>query len=181
MFITQEAFNQNDDELSKLFSQGINHRFAHEIAHQYWGHVVKMPSDQEQWLTESFAEYSSALLMNKMKGKRYFDGMVNEWKVNANQATNVSSIPMANRLAGDPLVAFQQRTYLVYDKGAYLLSKIHKDLGDEQFLTFLKSYQKTFRWKYGSTAHVAGMLQFVSKKDYGPFFDQNFWGTGMPK
>lgn len=181
MFITQEAFNPHDDELSKLFSQGINHRFAHEIAHQYWGHVVKMPSGQEQWLTESFAEYSSALLMNKMKGKRYFDGMVNEWKANASQATSASSIPMANRLAGDPMTAFQQRTFLVYDKGAYLLSKIHKDLGDEQFLTFLKSYQKTFRWKYGSTDYVAGMLQFVSKKDFGPFFDENFWGTGMPK
>lgn len=48
MFITQEAFTQADDELSKLFSRGINHRFAHEIAHQYWGHVVKMPSGQEQ-------------------------------------------------------------------------------------------------------------------------------------
>lgn len=181
MFITQEAFNPHDDLLSQAFSKGINHRFAHEIAHQYWGHVVKMPSGQEQWLTESFAEYSSALLMNKMKGKSYFNGMVSEWKANASNAADASSIPMANRLAGDPMVAFQQRTFLVYDKGAYLLSKIHKDLGDEQFLTFLKSYQKTFRWKYGATAHVAGMLQFVSKKDYGPFFEENFWGTGMPK
>ncbi|HEX2059402.1 MAG TPA: M1 family aminopeptidase, partial [Thermoanaerobaculia bacterium] len=70
MFITQEAFNPHDDLLSQAFSQGINHRYAHEIAHQYWGHVVKMPSGEEQWLTESFAEYSSALLINKMKGKR---------------------------------------------------------------------------------------------------------------
>jgi hypothetical protein len=180
MFITQEAFNPHDDLMSQAYSKGVNQRFAHEIAHQYWGHVVKMPSGEEQWLTESFAEYSSALLMNKMKGKRYFDGMVNEWKANAKGATSSATIPTANRLAGDPFVVGPERTALVYDKGAFLLSQIHKEVGDEQFLTFLKSYQKTFRFKYGTTAHVAGMLQFVTKKDYAKFFDENFWGTAMP-
>ncbi|MGZ5440701.1 MAG: M1 family metallopeptidase [Thermoanaerobaculia bacterium] len=180
MFITQEAFNPIEDEVSRMYSKGINHRFAHEIAHQYWGHVVKMPSGQEQWLTESFAEYSAALLMKKMKGKRTFDTMVNEWKASAKRATNSATIPMANRLAGDPFVVDTERTGLVYDKGAYLLSQIHKEVGDDQFLTFLKSYQKSFHFRYGTTAHVVGMLQFVTKKDYSKFFDENFWATGMP-
>ena len=43
MFITKEAFNPVGADDQPVFSQGINHRFAHEIAHQYWGHVVKMP------------------------------------------------------------------------------------------------------------------------------------------
>ncbi len=43
MFITSEAFNPLLGDMNQLFSQGINERFAHEIAHQYWGHVVKMP------------------------------------------------------------------------------------------------------------------------------------------
>jgi hypothetical protein len=178
MFITQEAFNPHDDLLSQAFSQGINHRYAHEIAHQYWGHVVKMPSGEEQWLTESFAEYSSSLLMNKMKGKRAYETMINEWRRKGNLATEASTIPMANRLRGED--AGRDRTYLVYDKGAYLLSQLHKQLGDEQFLTFLKSYQKTFNFKYGTTAHVAGMLGFVTKKDFNAYFDQNFWGTQIP-
>ena len=105
--------------------------------------------------------------------------MINEWKRKANISTNASTIPTANRLRGDN--AFMDRTYLVYDKGAYLLSQLHKQLGDEKFLTFLKSYQKTFNFKYGTTAHVAGMLQFVTKQDFNSYFDQNFWGTGMPE
>jgi len=56
MFITNEAFNSTLGEVNKMFSEGVNERFAHELAHQYWGHVVKMPSGDEQWLTESFAE-----------------------------------------------------------------------------------------------------------------------------
>ena len=63
MFITKEAFNPLMGDDNKLFSKGINERFAHEIAHQYWGHVVKMGSIEEQWVTESFAEYSSSLVI----------------------------------------------------------------------------------------------------------------------
>jgi hypothetical protein len=179
MFITQEAFNPHDDLLSQAFSQGINHRYAHEIAHQYWGHVVKMPSGEEQWLTESFAEYSSALLINKMKGKRAYETMINEWRRNGNSAVAASTIPTANRLRGEG--AGMHRTNLVYNKGAYLLSQLHKQLGDEKFLTFMKSYQKTFNFKYGTTAHVAGLLGFVTKQDFNAYFDENFWGTGMPE
>jgi aminopeptidase N len=93
----------------------------------------------------------------------------------------VAPIPLANRVYhGDPFTRFSIRTGLLYDKGAYLLASLHKEVGDQTFLTFLKSYQKTFRWKFGSTRHVAGLLQFLTKKDYGPFFEENFWGTGMP-
>jgi hypothetical protein len=179
MFITQEAFNPHDDLLSQAYSQGINHRYAHEIAHQYWGHVVKMPSGEEQWLTESFAEYSSSLLINKMKGKRAYEAMISEWRREGNTATEASTIPMANRLRGEG--AGMHRRNLVYQKGAYLLANLHKQLGDEKFLTFLKSYQKTFHFKYGTTAHVAGMLGFVTKQDFNAWFDQNFWSTGMPE
>jgi hypothetical protein len=179
MFITDAAFNPHEDLQNQAMSKHANHIYAHEIAHQYWGHVVKMPSGHEQWLTESFAEYSSALLINKMKGRSAYKAMMNEWKSNASAASSSSSIAMANRLAGEG--AGRNRTSLVYDKGAYLLAQLHNELGDEKFLTFLKSYQKSFNFKFGTTAHVAGMLQFVTKKDFNQFFDENYWGTGMPK
>jgi len=180
MFITDAAFNPHEDIENQAMSKHANRIYAHEIAHQWWGHAVKMPSGHEQWLTESFAEYSSALLINKMKGRSAYKAMMNEWKTQANAATALSSIAMANRLAGDPMVAGRARQSLVYDKGAYLLAQLHAELGDEKFLTFLKSYQKTFHFKYGTTAHVAGMLQFVTKKDFTQWFDENYWGTGMP-
>lgn len=181
MFITDAALNPTEDLENQAMSNVANRVFAHEIAHQWWGHAVKMPSGHEQWLTESFAEYSAGLLINKMKGRSAYKAMMNEWKGNASRATAAAPIAMANRLAGDPAVVGFERSSLVYDKGAHLLAQLHNDLGDEKFLTFLKSYQKTFNFKYGTTAHVAGMLQFVTKKDFNPFFDQNYWGTGMPE
>lgn len=183
MFITSEAFSSTGDLMSQIYSQGINERLAHEIAHQYWAHVVKMASDEEQWITESFAEYSAAMLLRKMQGQGVYDRMVRKWRANAATATNVSSIALANRISmpADEMGAFMARTYLMYDKGAFLLSRLEKDLGEEQFMTFLKSYQKSFRWKFGTTEHLAGLLQFMTKRDYHPFFEANYWGTELPK
>ena len=182
MFITKEAFNPLMGETNQLFSQGINERFAHEIAHQYWAHVVKMPGVEEQWLTESFAEYSAALFLQQLKSKATYDNLLRHWRLLASDATAVSPIPLANRIhvGGDGRQQFLLRTGLIYDKGSLLLAALHKELGDQMFLTFLKSYQKTFRWKFGSTKTVAGLLQFLTKKDYGPFFEANYWGTAMP-
>jgi hypothetical protein len=175
MFITNEAFNSMTGDINKFFSQGINERFAHEIAHQYWAHVVKMPSGEEQWLTESFAEYSAALLIKKMKGQGQYERLVNGWRDNAKEIAWVAPIPLANRVT-----SFRDRTFLLYAKGPYLLYKLHQELGDNQFLTFLKSYQRSFNFKFGSTNDVAGLLQFVTKKDYSAFVDKYFWGTAMP-
>ncbi len=183
MFITKEAFNPLMGETNQLFSQGINERFAHEIAHQYWGQVVKMPSHDEQWLTEAFAEYSAAIFLKAMKGQGTYKTLLNHWRSNASDATKISPIPLANRISipSDPETAFLYRNDLIYAKGAYLLAVLHKELGDSMFLTFFKSYQKSFRWKFGSTKTVEGILQWLTKKDYGPFFAENYWGVGLPK
>lgn len=183
MFITKEAFNSQIGEWNQLFSEGINERFAHEIAHQYWGYVVKMPSRQEQWLSESFAEYCAGLFVKEALGNTKYKNLVQFWKSRAEDAHDAASIAMANRISTpeDPSTGYWKRTELIYFKGAFLLQRLHNELGDETFLTFLKSYQKSLRWKFGSTRDVIGLLRFMTKRDFKPFFDAYFWGTGMPE
>jgi peptidase M1-like protein len=179
MFITREAFNPYIGEANQFFSTGVNERFAHEIAHQYWGHVVKMPSEEEQWLTESFAEYSAAIFLRDFKGKSTYESLLSVWKSRASDSSAAAPIALAHRLGGSP-EAFLDRQNLIYWKGSWLLSRLHRELGEQAFLTFLKSYQKTFRWKFGSTKSVAGMLQFLTGRDYMAFFEKYYWGTEMP-
>lgn len=182
MFITKEAFAPMQRE-SKGYVRDINERFAHEIAHQWWGTVVKMPSAEEQWLTEAFAEYCAALYIKAHKGEHAYNNMLATWRADAKDATEKAPIPLANRLQnfGDRYGRFLVRKGLIYDKGAYLLAVLHKELGDQMFLTFLKSYQRSFRWKYGSTQDVAGLLKFLTKTDYSDFLEQYYWGTAMPE
>ncbi len=182
MFITKEAFNSLLGEANQFFSQGINHRFAHEIAHQYWGHVIKMPSHYEQWITESFAEYSSSFIVKQLKGESGLKAMTATWKANAGDVKEVSSIAMANRIRvpGDGYGSMVPRTHLIYDKGAYLLSRIHKEIGDDKFLTFMRTFQGQYAWRFATTKDAIAVLRKVTGKDYTEFFEANYWGTGMP-
>lgn len=195
MFLTREAFKGLEEHLvvtgcdgesyslgsiNQMFSKGVNARIAHEIAHQYWGHVVRMPNEEEQWITESFSEMSAALAVRLMKnrGNAYFNTMVNEWKAMAERVDGVCSIACANRL-GSPTgsEAAMARTRLIYDKGAHLLDWIRRDVGDEVFLGFLRNFQAQFAGKFATTQDVIGYLKFYAKKDYQNLFERCFWGV----
>ena len=149
----------------------------------YWGSAVKAESAEDVWIQEAFAEYSAALFMKDAGRPGDYAKALAHWKADAKDSFKVTNIPMANRLLneGDPVDSFITRNNLVYSKGALLLTALHRELGDEQFLTFLKSYQKSFKGKYGNTALAMGLLQFLTKKDYAPFFEQYYYGTAVPE
>ncbi len=182
MFITKEAFNPISSQENQIFSKGINHRFAHEIAHQYWGHVVKMGSSEEQWITEAFAEYSSSLVIKKLKGNGAYASLISTWRANANDAAKVAPIPLANRITiPNDFRSFLDRIFLLYDKGAYILAVLHKQVGDDKFFTFMRSLQGIFAWKFLTTRDIAKVMQKADDgKDYVPFFEHYYWGTEMP-
>jgi hypothetical protein len=180
VFITSEAFQPLMGDLNKFFTEGINERLAHEIAHQYWGTAVRIPTRDEEWLRESFAEYSAALLLKKFQGNAPYNRLMAHWKVAAKDALNVAPIPLANEIV-EPAGDLWLRTGLLYNKGPYLLAALNKQVGDDAFMTFLKSYQKSFHNKLGTTKDVTGLLGFITKQDFKPFFDKYYWGTELPE
>ena len=186
MFMTQEGFNQTLTLTNQVFSTDVRGRFVHEIAHQWWGQVVKMPSYHEQWITESFADTCAALCLQDWpqgRAKGEYAKLIAHWKSSSAYATDKGTIPTCNYNynPNDSRENFQVRTGLLYDKGAWLLYAIRKELGDQEFETFLHSYVDNFRWKFGSTKDVAGLLSFMTKKDWKPWFEKNYWGTGLPE
>jgi hypothetical protein len=178
MLITREAFSQHEDDLTKLFSQGLNERFAHEIAHQWWGHQVKWPRDEEEWLSESFAEYCAALLIRAQKGDGAYRSLVAQFESQSKESSKYASLATANRLEGEG--SFRHRTNLLYGKGPWLLAVLHKQMGEQGFLTFLKTYQTNLKWKFCSTNLVQMLAEFITKKPYADFFNRYYWGTDTP-
>lgn len=185
MIITNEAFNGKMDELSALFTKGINQRFAHEIAHQYWGHLVKMATPEEQWITESFANYASALAMRSMKnqGISSYEGLLSGWRNHASAYADSGTIPFANRLnwVDNPRGAYLARTTLLYEKGALILATLHKEMGDQAFALFMKSIIANFRWRAASTPSIEQLATMAGHKDFSPLFRDCYWGIQMPK
>jgi hypothetical protein len=183
LFITKEAFNPLSTTESRFYSNGVNQRFAHEIAHQYWGIVVKMGSEEEQWLTEAFAEFSSSLVVKEIQGQRGYDSMVARWRADAKDGGSFAPIALANRIdiPADPYVAFEDYFDLVYNKGAYVLSVLRKQLGDPKFFSFLRTVQGQHQWRFLTTNDAAKLLDRMNPgTNHQQFFDRYVWGTEMP-
>lgn len=183
IFMTREAFKPLLGEETRAYTKGVNQRFAHEIAHQYWGTVVKMGSDEEQWLTEAFAEYSSALLIKQMEGASAYGVLLNNWKADASDAGSVAPIPLANRVVEpwQPSMTSVHRVGLLYGKGPYVLAALHKQLGDEKFLNVLRTLQGRYAWRFLTTNDVESVAaHFDPDHDYHAFFQKYYWSTEMP-
>jgi hypothetical protein len=183
IFMTREAFKPLLGEETRAYTKGVNQRFAHEIAHQYWGTVVKMGSDEEQWLTEAFAEYCSALLIKEMKGAPAYAVLLNTWRSDASEAGSVAPIPLANRVIEpwQPSMTTVHRVGLLYGKGPYVLAALHKQLGDEKFLNVLRTLQGRYAWRFMTTNDVESVAaHFDPDHDYHAFFQKYYWGTEMP-
>lgn len=194
VWLTREAFDAIGDDLNRMVASRaavggwVNRLVAHELGHQYWAHKLKMWSFEDQWLTESFAEYTSALAMRAMKGKGQgtYELIVKDWGEQASKATKSASIPTANFLhpaleGGDPEKG-RYRQELVYSKGAYMLACLHKEMGEQKFIQFLRLYLNSFSWYPPSfNQDVPDLLKKVTGKDYQGWMDKYFYGTEMPE
>jgi hypothetical protein len=177
IFITKEAFTPGQDELTMAYSRGVNARFAHEIAHAWWGHVAKLDM-QDQWLSESVAEYYSAYALGKLWKASVFKQKVGEWRGESKFVRDKASVFMANRLSGNR--AWEDRVALLYGKGPLVLDALRKQLGDNAFFTIFKSFLHTYSFKVAQTRNFIALTNYIAKKDYTEWFDRYLLGTDWP-
>ena len=200
IFVTKEAFmtsaraNTLDEDtlaIAELTSRGINERIAHEVAHAWFPHVAKVARKEENWLSESLADYMSAACLERLDrsgGKARFNRQVRDWKQMAGQISKGGSIYLAGYLGGRD-VDWRDRQALLYARGPLVFHAIRQELaksagtaqdGDRLFLTWIRSYIKNFSFKTAETRHLIGILNQITKKDWQPWFDRYVFGTETP-
>jgi hypothetical protein len=172
--LTGEAFMSSAVVTSDFF-HGF---YSHEIAHQWWGHKVGWLSDEDQWLSEAFAEYSSGLYVMNLMEKKRFKQMLREWRKGAKFADDHGSIAWANNISGPLGGAY--RYNLIYNKGAHVVHMLRMQMGIDNFK---KAMQNVFT-KYGYTNITTDMLkrecELVVGYNLDFFFDQWFRDNGIP-
>ncbi len=194
IFITREAFETISDETRKFFSQGINERLIHEIAHGWWGHLVKMNSPEEQWISEGFAEYSAAVALELKKGgkkgEREFKSMVKHWQGHSKNLGGGASLFLANHFANKSSDDTMDRWQLMYAKAPLVLHALRlklrekygdDDRGDEVFFTMMRTMISSFPYGYGETRHIVGILNQLTGEDWSPWFLKYVFGTEVPQ
>ncbi len=156
---------------------------AHEIGHQWWAHVVGWRTYHDQWLSEAFTEYSSAMYMGVRDGPSGFKEDMDGWWDNATQLKEAGPISLGGRLGGRDYV------YSLYDKGPYvvhmlrmaLISQFGPDKGTTMFVTALKNFLEEYRHQNPTTTDLQRVVNKTVGMNMDWFFDQWFRGSGIPE
>lgn len=120
---------------------------AHEIAHFWWN----FGRGQGDWINEAFAEYFSAVAVEKVKSEKEFQQVLQGYRKQVRElpadAPSLSTVPLSNS---------QVRFVVRYYKGSLMLNKLRAILGDKKFFQACREFFQTYR------SSSAGTVDFRS-------------------
>jgi len=163
---------------------------AHEVAHQWWGNMVMTSGYQDEWLMEALANYSALLLLEKRKGTRAMEAVLDDYRdhllsktENGRTQESVGPIIWGHRLESS--LAPSAWEVVTYQKGTWIMHMLRRRLGDERFLSLLRETCKRYRFTTISTEEFRELAQtYVPPKspdrDLKGFFENWVYGTGIP-
>lgn len=160
---------------------------AHEVAHQWWGHVVGIKSYREEWISESMANYS-AVVFNRKKlapERPSAIGPTTGWQIEMSQQTedgrayeSLGPLALGSRLNSS--IAYAHGS-IVYKKGAVVMDMLSRFFGEENFLKVLKAAAGYVNHRSISTEDFLTLVSKLSGADLEGFADQFIYGTGLPE
>jgi aminopeptidase N len=175
----------------------------HEIAHQWWGHMVGFPSYRDQWMSEGFADMSASIFLQYVYGQRGLDEYHKFWaderltmtekNKEGKRPIDVGPVTMGYRLQ-NAKSGFDVPRRLIYPKGAYILQMVRFMLAertgdpDARFKAMMHEFTKTYANRKASTEDFKAVLEKYMpptidlagnhKMDW--FFNEYVYGTEYP-
>ena len=150
---------------------------AHEIAHQWFGNSVSENDWHHIWLSEGFATYLTAVYQEKTYGKEKFDEVMKSARNQVLGFSSGSPKPVVDTTVTDLMKLLNPNSY---QKGAWVLHMLRRELGDDLFWKGMRLYYESFRNKNALTNDLQKIMERVSKKDLGKFFNQWLFVAGQP-
>lgn len=163
---------------------------AHETAHQWWGNLVTSASYQDDWLMEALANYSALLYMEKRKGRKSMETLLDQYKGHLLAKTedgptveSVGPIVWGGRLYSSQ--APEAWRIITYEKGSWILHMLRGRMGDDGFLKMLGQLVARYQYKSINTDQFRQLAaEFMPKNapdaKLESFFEQWVYGTGIP-
>jgi hypothetical protein len=200
------AFIDTTQRAQLLGTQGGTNTFwryvaPHEIAHQWWGHIIGWDSYHDQWMSEGFAEFSASLYVQAIRGN---DKFIDFWEdqrqriITSRPATRdrkpytVGPVTQGYRLNSGKTGAIAQ--FLIYPKGAYILHMLRMMMykpgqgGDTDFQVMMKDFVQTHFNQDVSTEdfkaivekHMTKEMDVTKNRKMDWFFNEWVYGTEVP-
>lgn len=176
----------------------------HEIAHQWWGHMVGFNSYRDQWMSEGFADMSASIFLQAAYGKNWLDEyhkfwaeerwLMTERNKEGKRPIDIGPVTLGYRLQ-NAKTGFDIPQRLIYPKGAYILQMVRYMLQDTrskdpdaQFKAMMHEFTSTYANRIASTEDFKAVLEKYMNADmdlYGNhkmdwFFNDFVYGTDYP-
>ncbi len=189
--------------LHQLFGDSGNSFFkyvaAHEVAHQWWGHLVGWKSYRDQWMSEGFAEFSASLFSQLVYGNDKFRELWKEHRESILQRNSKGFRPID---AGAVTQGYRLDTAktgyvtrrMIYPKGAFILHMLRMMMwnakeGDSRFDAMMKDFVQTHLNKNVSTddfqkiveKHMTSEMNLEGNGKMDWFFRQWVYGHDVPR
>jgi len=129
---------------------------GHEIAH-FWWHGAE--GNWEDWLNESFAEYSAMMLIRELIGEGEFNARIKK-KIE----TSSNTAPIWGLERNDPSAEL-----VLYGKGVVLLNELEEKIGMQSFLELC---QKRISKKINSTSSFLNLIHEQEGEATRDWFEQ---------
>lgn len=173
----------------------------HEVAHQWWGHMIGWDSYHDQWMSEGFAEFSASLYVQAIRGnEKFIEFWENQRKLitESSPATRdrkpytVGPVTQGYRLNSGKTGNVAQR--MIYPKGAYILHMLRMMMhdrtkgGDALFQAMMKDFVQSHFNQDVSTEdfkkivekHITKEMDVNQNGKMDWFFDAWVYGTEIP-
>jgi len=135
------VLNESENNLDKT---SYEQYFAHELAHLWWTHG-KMDS-WEDWLNESFAEYSVLSYVRSEYGEKTLNEKIKKYEEKIKGTPPIFNLDTGHEMS-----------YLsLYPKGALILNKLYGFLGEQEFNRLLK---RVSMLKINNTSHLFEVIE----------------------
>lgn len=172
----------------------------HEVAHQWWGHIVGWSSFHDQWLSEGTADFSASLFLHLTEQKP--DKYLKFWERHRERILDKNQWGRSPNDAGPIWMGFRLNTFknpgaygsLVYPKGGYIFHMLRwmmydRQNGDQKFIAMMKDFVKSHFNQNASTEsfkrvverHMTPLMDLDGNKRMDWFFNQWVYGTEVPK
>ncbi len=185
---------------SSRMAEFVDEVTAHEVSHQWWGHMVGWSSYHDQWLSEGFAYFSAGVYLqltekNPEKYLAYWDHahkLLTDKNAYGQRPNDAGPVWLGLRLG-----SFKNPggyNSVVYRKGGYVLHMLRSLMwsakeGDQAFKNMMQEFVKTFTNRNASTEdfmqvaakHMTPAMDVEGNHRLDWFFREWVYGTAIPR
>ncbi len=158
-------------------TRSMDETVVHEIAHQWFGNCATETDFSHLWLSEGFATYLTDLYFEQKFGREYFKRMLKSQQEEVLYYFRQNNAPVIDSLNYNYMSMLNPNSY---EKGAWVLHMLRKQIGDELFWKVLREYYSEFKYGNASTNDFIKVAEKVSGKKLNDFFKQWLYHSGHP-